>query len=470
MSEEHRIPHTPYAAYNPDVAIYNLSAGHARPLEHTGWKDEVLSWKTGCYLHAGLNPTDTYRVAGPDATAMFNDICVNNIERLKVGSSTHAIMCSPRGNITAHGMLLRVAEQEYMTYWLEPVASCYATSGEYDVVGEDLTGTKFLLQIGGPRALEVVEAALGEDFHDVRFLRHRPATIGSANVGVTGGELSILRVGMAGSLAYEVHGEIADAPRVYEAIYEAGKPFGLRRLGTLSYFPLNHTENGFPQSTAHFQLAWAEDPKLTRYLRAKGWTIVDEPGRHSIGGFNVGGSIEGDLSVRYCNPIELGWGHLVKLDHDFVGRDALAPLKESPTHRMVTLVWEPEDIIDVYRSQFEHGEEYELIEFPADPRNTRPGLVAYNHSVVKDGRQVGMSMGRMYSYFYRKMISICPIEVEHSEIGTEVTVIWGAPGSRQKEIRAVVDRYPMLDTDRNESIDVDDIPRLGQTASPGGGG
>ena len=43
------------------------------------------------------------------------------------------------------------------------------------------------------------------------------------------------------------------------------------------------------------------------------------------------------------------------------------------------------------------------------------------------------------------------------------SVLWGNPGTRQKEIRAVVSRFPYLDVDRNEEVDVSTIPRPGAT-------
>ncbi|MEU4227806.1 hypothetical protein AB0F17_26255 [Nonomuraea sp. NPDC026600] len=66
----------------------------------------------------------------------------------------------------------------------------------------------------------------------------------------------------------------------------------------------------------------------------------------------------------------------------------------------------------------------------------------------------------MYSWHYRSMLSLAPIDVEHAEIGTELTVLWGAPGTRQREIRATVARYPYLDLPRNEKVDVSTIPGL----------
>ena len=45
-------------------------------------------------------------------------------------------------------------------------------------------------------------------------------------------------------------------------------------------------------------------------------------------------------------------------------------------------------------------------------------------------------------------------------IGNEVVVVWGDVGTRQKHIRATVERFPLYNEDRNEVIDVSAIPHL----------
>ena len=52
---------------------------------------------------------------------------------------------------------------------------------------------------------------------------------------------------------------------------------------------------------------------------------------------------------------------------------------------------------------------------------------------LKDGEEIGISTGRMNSYYYRSMISLCSIDVEYGDLNTEVTVLWGDEGTRQKE-------------------------------------
>ena len=75
------------------------------------------------------------------------------------------------------------------------------------------------------------------------------------------------------------------------------------------------------------------------------------------------------------------------------------------------------------------------------------------------GKQcVGWSSGRIMSWYYRKMISLASIDPEFAEEGTEVKILWGNPGTRQKLIRARVARFPYMDINRNEKVDVSTIP------------
>jgi vanillate/3-O-methylgallate O-demethylase len=84
------------------------------------------------------------------------------------------------------------------------------------------------------------------------------------------------------------------------------------------------------------------------------------------------------------------------------------------------------------------------------PRN---GLgCVFADKVVKDGRIVGVSTSRCYSYYFREMLSLCVLDVECCAPGTELTVVWGRPAMPQKPIRATVAPAPYK-TD-NRRLDV----------------
>jgi glycine cleavage system aminomethyltransferase T len=459
MAQPSCIPYVPVVPWEGDVKTYGMVGPLLFPMEYNGWREESQSWKNGAYLGAALALAPTYSVKGPGAQQFFSDHFVNDFATMPVGGSRHGIMCDAHGRIMMDGVVLRIADDEFYTMWLDPYIGYVFSKGNYDAEGHALTGQRFLFQVAGPRSLEILERAAGADLHDIEFGRHRPAKIG-------GVEVRVLRLGMAGSLAYEVHGDVADGQGVYAAIWGAGRDYGLQKLGHFAYM-LNHTEDGFPQAYYHFPYPWYEDPDFARYLD-------ERPGA----GFmlfmpRLLGSMGEDMQKRYVTPFDTGWENRIHWDHDFPGKRALLELAKAPRRTVVTLEWNADDVADVYASQF-RGEEQEPYEPIADrPNDIRwdPGVVDqatgyprtftyHADKVTKDGREIGFSSGRAISQTYRRMISLGFIERESAKIGNEIVVVWGSPGSRRKEIRATVARFPYLQEVRNDKFDVETIPRL----------
>src|SRR3954451_19716451 len=152
----------------------------------------------------------------------------------------------------------------------------------------------------------------------------------------------------------------------------------------------------------------------------------------------IAGSYNGQQIVEYYrSPVELGWGRNIKFDHEFLGRGALETEKAEPRRVLRTLVWNADDVQDVYASLFRPGENYDFMEMPRDQRG-----FMWADRVTLDGQPVGVATSRGYSYYFREMISLSTLDVAVSEIGTELIVHWGHPGGRQKEIRAVVAPAP----------------------------
>jgi vanillate/3-O-methylgallate O-demethylase len=444
MNQPDMLMFVPTTPFEGDCANFHLQGPVLAPLEFTGWRDETLAWKDGAYLGTSISISPTLKIKGPDALKVISDHCVNSVAKFPVGTGKHGIMCNKAGPIMADGVMLRTAEDEVVTYWMAPYLAYVFEKGRYDAVEEDLTMRRFLFQVAGPRSLEILEEASGDDLHDIEFIHHRLSNI-------AGKEVRVLRLGMAGTLAYEVHGDIGDARDVYTAIAGAGTDYGLRKLGLQAYM-MNHTEDGFPQANYHFPYPWYQDPGFAAYLNARpGAGFLNDNPRFV-------GSMGADPGLRYRNPVELGWTSMVKFDHDFVGRAALEKMVANPKRQMVTLEWSAEDLADIYISQFQDGGPYPQMDRPND-MYYRPGPFTYHaDQVLRDGKLVGISSGRAISQFYHRMISLCSIDAEFSALGTEVSVFWGDPGTRQKAVRAKVARFPYLNENRNQVVDVSTIP------------
>jgi glycine cleavage system aminomethyltransferase T len=272
---------------------------------------------------------------------------------------------------------------------------------------------------------------------------------------IRGKPVRLFRMGMAGTLGYEVHGDINDARELYEVIVEAGKPFGLQRVGWKSY-SAQLCEGGYPQETFSFYGAGREDPGFIDFLKAIGIPTEVWPGSPIFGGSS---GIE--LGKRYRNPLEIGWQRSVSFGHEFRGKAALQREAANPRRKIVTLAWNTDDVMDVYGSLFRKGDApYKLMDFPIDNvwRTSKAGSRQHQDDVYRNGKVVGNSTSRVYSMLSRDIFSMGVLHVEDAGLGTEVRVLWGDPGTRQKEIRAVVSPYPHLELPTNSTMDVSSIP------------
>ena len=421
------------------------------PLEFLGYEPEILASKQTAYIGTALNKmSPIYDVSGPDALEFLRSVCINSFRNFEVGQIRHAVLCNHKGQVLTDGVIARIDDDTYRSYWLAPALEYRLINSGLDVKGVDQSFNEFFFQLAGPRSLEVLEAATQEDLHDIAFGRHRMSSIAGIPV-------RILRLGMAGGLGYEVHGATPDTETVYRAIWEAGQPFGLIKQGQTAYL-MQHTEAGFPNINLHYPLPWYEEPDMAAFFDTQPMQNFYNKYRYFFG------SVGPDAEPRFVTPYQIGLGKMVDFGHDFIGKEALQREAEADRRATVTLVWNEEDIADVVASKF-RGREVE----PYDYIDDRPYDIYFNlgggfgfgyHAdwVLADGQQIGISTGRINSVYYRRMISLGFIDKQYAAEGTELTVLWGRPGTPQKEIRVTVARYPYFDLENNRAIDVEKIP------------
>jgi vanillate/3-O-methylgallate O-demethylase len=170
---------------------------------------------------------------------------------------------------------------------------------------------------------------------------------------------------------------------------------------------------------------------------------------------SLGGSFYSDnIEDYYLTPYDLGYGPFVKFDHEFIGKAALEKLSANPKRKKVTIVWNGEDVTRAIGTLYQgSGNIAKYIDLPLANYSTLP----YD-KVLKNGKTVGVSTYTGYTFNERVMLSLGIVDVEHSEPGTEVTVVWGEEGGgstkptverhKQIEVRATVAAVPYAEVAR----------------------
>jgi glycine cleavage system aminomethyltransferase T len=248
---------------------------------------------------------------------------------------------------------------------------------------------------------------------------------------------------MAGQPGWELFGPWDDGEAVHEAIVTAGEEFGLKLVGGRAYGS-NALESGWIPSPLPAVYTGAEVKAYREWLPAAGYE----------GTASLGGSFySDDIEDYYLTPWDLGYGHLVKFDHEFIGREALEQKADDAHRTKVTLALDDEDVTRTIGTQFQKTDRAKYFEFPNS-------VYAYHQfdKVTVDGETVGLSTWVGYTANEGKVLTLAILDSEYAEPGTEVTFVWGEEdgGSPkptverhvQTEIRAVVSPVPYVEVAR----------------------
>ena len=431
---------------------FQMMPGVFLPYVYNGPEEEATAYRTSAWIGTSLSISPIFDIVGPDACKFLHSVCVNDFSKLAYTGIRHAVMCNDKGQILTDGVVTRIAEDRYRTYWLNAPIKYLCDRSNMDVRCENMTGTEYFIQVQGEKSLEILEAAFEQDLHDIKMAKRR-------DIEWDGNSINVIRLCMTGNRAYEIHGPMSQYVAVYNRVWAVGQQFGAVKQGLLTYNLCNHTEAGFPNINVHYPMPWFEtDDEMTAYMLANPMESFYNYGRQ------LRGSMGDELQERFVTPYDVGWEFLIKFNHEFTGRAALEKIAAEKHRVPVTLEWNAEDVGKVFSAMnTPGGERVDDITglHDAMPHKSGMGMIYRADQVLADGERVGVSCGRIHSYGYNAMISIGFVCQDHAAEGTELTILWGTPGTKQMPVRATVARFPYNgDLVRNEDRDVEDIPHF----------
>jgi vanillate/3-O-methylgallate O-demethylase len=406
------------AAGTPVELLRNSQIGpYAFPVirtEYTNWRDEQRAWAETCALFdLSYHMTDLY-VEGPDALKLFSDLAANTFNNFKVKQAKQFIACNPDGFVIGDGILFHLDEGKFNLTGRPPIHNWVQyklASGDYKAKAErdERTADKpsqrkaFRFQIQGPNAARIMEAVLGRPAPDIRFFH-------MDDLSVKGCNIRALRHGMAGQAGWELFGPWDYGDKVKAALLEAGEKHGMRHVGSRAY-PSATLESGWIPSFVPAVYDGDEMKAYRQWLSASSYE----------GNASLGGSFYSkNIRDYYLTPYDLGLGPFVKFDHQFVGRTALEQMAKTQTRKKVTIVWNRDDLKRIFGSLWEGQDIFKYMDMPVANYATIPF-----DSLLKDSAPVGVATSTGYTYNSRATISLGVINIEHSEPGTEVTLVWG---------------------------------------------
>ncbi len=314
-----------------------------------------------------VTPLFKYRITGKDATKFVNRVITRDINKVAVGQVIYCCWCDEQGKVIDDGTISRLEENVYRWTAADPSMRWFHQNAlGLDVQIEDISDQVAALALQGPTSGRLLKKIADADITNLKYFR---VTHGK----IAGVEVDISRTGYTGDLGYEIWIPWNDAPKVWDALVEAGGEFDLHAAGMLAL----------------------------DVARVEAGLILIEVDYFS--------SKKALIESQKYSPYEIGLGRLVDLKKEyFIGRAALEEENRLKPKRLLTgldINWD-----DVERL-------YDAIGLaPQVPGTTSRVPVP----VYRGGLQVGKATSTTWSPTLKKMIALASIKREHAAAGTEL--------------------------------------------------
>lgn len=273
--------------------LYELIAPKAKMVEFAGFdmpimfssiKEEHMAVREDVGMF-DVSHMGEIRVEGPDAMSNVQRLVTNDVSKLHIGQAQYNLFCLPDGGVVDDLLVYRLDED---AFWLVVNASNIekdvAHVNDYvsgDIAVTDESDAYGQIAIQGPNAEAVLARITDLPLHEIKFFRFMTGDV----AGVT---TIVSRSGYTGEDGFELYAKAEQMPQIWSALEAEGvTPCGLGARDTLRF-----------------------EACLPLYGHELDETVT---------------------------PFEANLNFAVKLDTDFIGKEALVQQKEDIPHRLIGL-------------------------------------------------------------------------------------------------------------------------------------
>lgn len=353
--------HTPLFEYYKANGVRLIDfGGWEMPIQFSG----ILAEHEAVRERAGLfdcSHMGEIEITGSEAEGYLNKLLTNDVSAMSIGQAQYNIMCYPDGGAVDDVILFKMDEARYLLVCnasnTDKVYAWMQENNSSAALLNNISDSIGLLALQGPAAIRILKELTDADLDAIRnyhFIADQQV------VGIP--HVLISRTGYTGEDGFELYLAADQTAALWEKLLAAGEDYGLLPCGLGSRDTLR-LEAGMP--------------------------------------------LYGHELSEQINPLTAGLGFAVKTKktHDFIGKAALAAIREN-------------------------GPAEKIVGFEATERGIpREGYKVF----AADGAEIGTVTSGTQSPTLKKSIGMALLKAEASAIGTEIQI-----EIRNKRIKATI--------------------------------
>lgn len=266
-----------------------------------------------------LCPMVKYRITGPGAAAYLNRLTLRDAARLAVGGVQYTAWVDDQGKLLDDGTLFRQGPQEYLICCQERHLPWFLDLAlGFDVAVAEVTDEIAALSLQGPCSASALAAA-GFDVSALKPFR-------MVTLPFQGAQITISRTGFTGDLGYELWMTPDQALPLWDHLFAAGVPWGIRPIGSdalnlarieagfiiagMDFVPAHHAlREDRPRSPLEMGLGWMIDWDKGHFTGRR--ALAAEKARGSdwvLLGLDVPGNVSAEGAILYHDKrVEAGF-------------------------------------------------------------------------------------------------------------------------------------------------------------------
>jgi aminomethyltransferase len=203
-------------------------AGFNMPVRYSSDTEEHHTVRQGVGVF-DVSHMGEFKVTGPKALDLIQKVTSNDASKLVIGQAQYSCFPNETGGIVDDLIVYKFEEEEYMLVVnasnIEKDWNWINKHNDMGATLENISDSISLFAIQGPKAIEAVQSLTSVNLSDIKFYHFKVGDFAGVQ------DVIISGTGYTGAGGFEVYVKNEDAEKVWNAVFEAGKPFDIKPIG-----------------------------------------------------------------------------------------------------------------------------------------------------------------------------------------------------------------------------------------------
>jgi aminomethyltransferase len=203
-------------------------AGYLMPVSYEGINVEHETVRNGVGVF-DVSHMGEFILKGPKALDLIQRVTSNDASKLTDGKVQYSCLPNDGGGIVDDLLVYRIDEKTYML-----VVNASNIEKDWDWIRKyntenvemhNISDQTSLLAVQGPKAIDVLQPLTDMDLRNMQYYTFSKGKFGGVD------NVLVSATGYTGAGGFEVYIENAHAKKIWEAIFESGKQYGIKPIG-----------------------------------------------------------------------------------------------------------------------------------------------------------------------------------------------------------------------------------------------